>query len=133
VMNLIAVDIHLGTAVDVNGDEVHDPSYGVGGTLDVTERLGLSARYAVDGSDETDTDYYGASVAFDYGAGDLYGAVQEVDPDEGDAQTQFAAGANYFIADNLYVYGEYGAFDAPSSADADTTDSLYELGAIYEF
>lgn len=121
-----------GSEVDTNGDTLHDPSYGVGGTLGVTERLGLSARFAVDGQNETDTEYYGVGVAFDYGAGDLYGAVQEVDPDQGDARTQFAAGANYFIADNLYVYGEYGAFDAPSTATG-AKDSLYELGAIYEF
>lgn len=121
-----------------NGDiTTQDPVYGVGGLVSLTDDIGLGARYSVqenlEGSSEGDeTAFYGASLSYDYGRGTVYGAVQEVDPDQGDSDTQFAAGVNYSIVDNLYVYSEYGSYD-PADSDVGELDTQYEVGAIYEF
>lgn len=125
--------------VDVNaaGDDgtQQDPVYGVAGAFQATDRLGVSARFTQEGdaSDAAnDIAYYGAAVEYDYGGGTLYGALQEVDPDEGDSRTQFAAGANYFFADAFYSYAEFGSYDAPNAA-AGARDEVTEVGVIYEF
>lgn len=122
----------------VSGENVTDEAvYGVGAALQVTDRLGLAARYSMqnnlEGSGEGDsTAFYGAALTYAYGSGDIYGAAQNVDPDEGDSQTQFALGINYLIEDNLYVYSEYGSYDPADTAVGDT-DSLFEVGTVYEF
>lgn len=122
--------------VDNNGEpEAQDPVFGLAGAFQITDRLGISGRIAQEGdaSDAgNDTGYYGAALEYDYGRGTVYGALQEVDPEEGDGQTQGAVGANYMFADSFYGYAELGSYDAPNSA-AGARDGVTEIGMIYEF
>lgn len=113
---------------------VDEPTFGVAALADVTDRFNLGGRATIqqnaDDSPQGDqTAFYGVRGTFDHGGGDLYGAIQQVDPDEGDSQSQFAIGANYNIERNLYLYAEYGDFD-PTGAG---TESIAEVGAIVEF
>ncbi|HSP57164.1 MAG TPA: porin [Halomonas sp.] len=114
-----------------------DPVYGLGGVMSLTDQLDLGARVSVqenlEGSaDGDDTTFYGTSLIYDYGPGSAYGAVQQVDPDQGDSRTEFAAGINYGVVENLTVYTEYGSYDAADDAVGDI-DTQFEVGAIYEF
>ncbi len=120
--------------VEVNGEWTNeDPVYGVGAAVSLTDSLDLGARVSVeDHVSGGDTTYYGASLSYDYGMGSAYGAVQQVDPSEGDNRTEFAAGINYQVVDNLSVYSEYGSYDRTADAVGDI-DSQFEIGAIYEF
>lgn len=114
-----------------------DPVYGLGGVVNLTDRLDLGARVSVqenlEGSaDGDDTTFYGTALTYDYGPGSTYGAVQRVEPDEGDSRTEFAAGINYGVVENLTVYSEYGSYDPADDAVGDI-DTQFEVGAIYEF
>lgn len=132
--------VHVGyddrAAEFVGADTLDEPVFGIGGALDLGQ-LALAARYALEERPDNDPagddiGYAAILASFDYGYGDLYGGVQDVDPDEGDGRTEFSVGANYNIGPNLYVFAEYGDFDQPDSADG-ATDSIYEVGAVYSF
>ncbi|MGM0434894.1 MAG: porin, partial [Pseudomonadota bacterium] len=118
-----------------------EPVYGVGGKLNLMDNLTLGARYSLaenleGSSDGDETAFLGTSLNYDYGMGSVYGTVQEVEPDEGESNTQFAVGVNYSVVDNMYVYSEYGSYDPDDSAigqDETEADTQYEVGAIYEF
>ncbi len=104
-------------------------TYGIGAAYSL-DRVDLAARYSIsqDADGEDETSFLGALVGFDYGRGDIYGVVQEVDPDGGDSRTEFAIGANYVITDNMYVFTEYGTYDRQNDAG-----DLFEVGAVYVF
>ncbi|MGM0783229.1 MAG: porin [Pseudomonadota bacterium] len=120
--------------LQVNGEwTTEDPVYGVGGVVALTDVLDLGARMSVEEHVEGgDTTFYGTALTYDYGPGSAYGALQQVDPSEGDSRTQFAAGINYGVVENLTVYTEYGSYDPADDAIGDT-DTQFEVGAIYEF
>ncbi|KPQ26221.1 MAG: Outer membrane protein (porin) [Halomonas sp. HL-48] len=123
---------------EVNGEWVtEDPVYGLGVAVALTETLDAAARMSIqenlDGSSEgDDTTFYGASLNYNYGRGSVYGAMQQVDPDQGEDRTEFAAGVNYDVVENLVVYSEYGNYDPADTAVGDI-DTQFEVGAIYEF
>lgn len=123
---------------EVNGEwDTQDPVYGLGVAVALTETLDAAARMSIqenlEGSAEgDDTTFYGASLNYNYGRGSVYGALQQVDPDEGEDRTEFAAGINYDVVENLVVYSEYGSYDPADDAVGDI-DTQFEVGAIYEF
>ncbi|MGM0825551.1 MAG: porin [Pseudomonadota bacterium] len=123
---------------EINGEWVtQDPVYGLGVAVALTETLDAAARMSIqenlEGSAEgDDTTFYGASLNYNYGRGSVYGAMQQVDPDQGEDRTEFAAGVNYDVVENLIVYSEYGNYDPADDAVGDI-DTQFEVGAIYEF
>lgn len=123
---------------EVNGEWVsQDPVYGLGVAVALTETVDAAARMSIqenlEGSAEgDDTTFYGASLNYNYGMGSVYGAMQQVDPDQGEDRTEFAAGINYDVVENLVVYSEYGSYDPADDAVGDI-DTQFEVGAIYEF
>lgn len=123
---------------EVNGEWVtEDPVYGLGVAFALTETLDAAARVAIqenleDSAAGDETAFYGVVLNYNYGRGSIYAAAQQVDPDEGDSSTEFAAGINYDVVDNLLVYSEYGSYD-PADEAVGSTDTQFEVGAIYEF
>lgn len=113
------------------GFDSEDPVVGVAAIIDL-DVVELGARYSMEGNaDGNDIDYAGVSAVFDYGNGDLYAAFQNVSPDSGDDQSQFAVGANFGLADGFYMYAEYGSYDLVTGADG--TDTITEVGLVYEY
>jgi predicted porin len=105
-------------------------------TLGIATVFGLGAateialKYEAETVSDEDTDYTGLGLAYDYGMGSLYGAVQSVSPDVGSSRTEFAMGVDYSLEDDFKVYGEYQDFDNDAN-DAD--DSLMSFGLVYNF
>ncbi|MFP4138048.1 MAG: porin [Halomonas sp.] len=132
------VDDRGAEEVEVNGEwTTQEPVYGLGGMVNLTDQLYLGARVSIQenlegAADGDDTTFYGTALTYDYGPGSAYGAVQQVDPDQGDSRTQFAAGINYGVVENLTLFTEYGSYDPADTAVGDI-DTQFEVGAIYEF
>ena len=114
-----------------SGFDSEDPVVGVAAIIDL-DVVELGARYSMEGNaDGNDIDYAGVSAVFGYGNGDLYAAFQNVSPDNGDDQSQFAFGVNFDLADDFYMYAEYGSYDLVTGGDG--TDTITEIGLVYEY
>ncbi len=121
-------------SVDLDGDgnaDVFDDgsAYGIGAVYSLGDAY-VAGRYEIyeDFEGEDETTAIAAVVGYDYGMGDIYGGVHELDPDNGDSRTEFSIGVNYSIVDNMYVFTEYGMRDR----DNDEGD-LFQVGAVYSF
>lgn len=111
--------------------ESEDEVYGFAATAGLSDNLEASFRYAQQSNKNgDDVDASGAALVYNYGAGDLYGAVQDYSPTSGDSRTQLAGGVNYGLADGLLIFAEYGNFDGVSSGD---DDKLAVAGLILEY
>lgn len=129
-----------GSKDSTEGDDFksQDHVVGIAAVAQLSDRLEASARFAQENDQAgDDTDYTAVAVAYNYGGGDLYGAAQNVDPSNGDSNTQSAAGINYEIASDVVIFAEYGdldrkATDGKTFAESDT-DKLGVAGLIYEF
>ncbi|AGY91408.1 hypothetical protein SPICUR_01960 [Spiribacter curvatus] len=114
-----------------NSFESEDGVYGLAATANLGDNLEAGFRYAQQSNKNgDDADASGAALVYNYGAGDLYGAVQDYSEDNADSRTQFAGGVNYGVADGLLIFAEYGNFDGVSSGD---DDKLAVAGLILEY
>ena len=122
------------TPIDTDGNGVTDeyndePTAGFGGYFNAGP-FSLNARYAAESNpgNNNDVDYIGAMGGFDYGSGDVYVGVQEVDPDTGNSFTEVAAIVKHGLFDNLDVFAAFNRLDRPNDAG-----DITEVGAIYSF
>ena len=111
---------------------------GIGAVFNLGDAAELGFKYASeDNNVAEDVDYTGVSLVVDYGPGDVYGAYQDVSPDDSDSRSEFAIGVNYNLADDFYIYAEYGSFDrndnSKNSDDEFNTDELTEVGLVYKW
>ncbi|RZU99146.1 porin [Spiribacter vilamensis] len=122
-----SVDTEDGDAVFESEDAV----MGLAAVADITSNAEASFRYArQDNKSGDDLDLTGAALVYNYGPGDVYGAVQGVSQDGEDSRTQVAGGVNYGVADGLLIFAEYGNFDGVSAGDK---DKLAVAGLILEY
>lgn len=105
---------------------------GVSGIFGV-DNLEFGAKYAV--QDLEDNDPRGDDITFtalratvELGRTELYGAVQNVDLDEGDDRDEVTVGVSHSVWSNLSVWAEAGQFDQ----DNDAGDNAM-VGAIFSF
>jgi predicted porin len=122
---------------DANGNQVgekisNSETYGVAATVDLAP-VELAAKFAR--QDNPDNDPDGDSTSFSalrgtlsYSRGSVYGAVQEVSPDNGDDRTEVTLGADYDVLANVTLWSELGRFDQAN----DEGDNLM-VGAILSF
>jgi predicted porin len=99
--------------------------------------MGLSAVYALDSGSvsaqlelEDEMMLYAFGGSFGYGAGDIYGVASMMD-DGNETGLDLALGANYGLADNFYVFGEFAQGNDKVSAVGDA--SSITLGANYNW
>lgn len=124
---------------DNNGlDDDADGTIGLGGAVDLSP-VALAAKVESVGEDSSPTDgpldeegymLYGVAAIYDYGIGAITGAVNQVDPGDGnlDSYTEFGVNVNYEIADNFYVYLEHFRYDRE-----DDLGNSSAAGLVYAF
>lgn len=100
-------------------------TYGVSATFQATPALSVGAKWE---EEEDLTSIVGLAARFNYGAGDVYGTYQNVDPDAvgSDDYNEYGVGVTYNLASNMYVYGEFGQSGAAE-------DDVTAVGATYLF
>ncbi|MCO7231308.1 MULTISPECIES: porin [Cobetia] len=115
---------------------------------DIGEQYGLTAQYTVDAlrvavkaerfaadADNADVDYYGIGARYGYGMGDVYGAYQYVDAEDGsdlavenggdDSFNEFTVGATYNISSAMYTFIEYAQYDRSGDASDGAAVGIY--------
>ena len=127
-----------GATQDANGEYDQNPVTGVGATFNLGDTAELGIKYASEDNNAAEGgDLTAVSLVVGYGGGDLYGAYQDVSPDDSDSRSEFAIGVNYNLADAFYIYAEHGSLDrANNEINDDTefvTDELTEVGLVYEW
>jgi predicted porin len=102
---------------------------GLAVTVTPVENLSVTAKYE---TTEDTRDILGLAARYGYGAGDVYASYQNVDPDASgsDDFNEYAVGVTYSLASNIYVFGEFGAYENASDND---TDSQTAVGVYYGF
>lgn len=122
---------------DVNGTDIgegvaDEGTYGFAGVVGV-DMLEVAAKYAV--QDLEDNDPRGDDIEFTalratvaFGRTKLYGALQNVDEDQGEERDEVTIGAKHKVYDNLSVWAEAGQFDKENDKDDN-----YMVGAIFSF
>ena len=100
-------------------------TYGVSATFQATPALSVGAKYE---EEEDQNSIVGLAARFNYGAGDVYGTYQNVDPDAAgsDDFNEYGLGVTYNLASNMYVYAELGQQNADE-------DDVTAVGATYLF
>ncbi|MEX0450216.1 porin [Spiribacter sp. 218] len=127
-----------GATQDANDEYNQNAATGVGATFNIAETAELGLKYASEDNNAAEgVDLTAISLVVGYGGGDLYGAYQDVSPDDSDSRTEFAIGVNYNLADDFYIYAEHGSFDrndgSTNSDNEFNTDELTEVGLVYEW
>lgn len=115
-----------------------DGVFGVAAAVQMTDSVELSLRYAQQSNEDgNDRDFTGAALVYDYGQGNIYGAIQDVSPDTGDSLSQYAVGVSYDIANDFMLFAEYANYDQTRDttlANADATgDTIAVVGLILEY
>lgn len=100
-------------------DGAEDSLMGARVDFDVSDDLMVGAYY----EDQGDNTHIAGAIVFDYGAGDLFATVSNLD-DGSDDTTDFTAGMSYRISGPLSVFVEGLAGDS---------DSVFTVGARYNF
>lgn len=110
---------------DFDRSEADSATYGVSATFQATPALSVGAKYE---EEEDQNSIIGLAARFNYGAGDVYGTYQNVDPDAAgsDDFNEYGLGVTYNLASNMYVYAELGQQNADE-------DDVTALGATYLF
>ena len=110
---------------DVARSAADSATYGVSATFQATPALSVGAKYE---EEEDQNSIVGLAARFNYGAGDVYGTYQNVDPDAAgsDDYNEYGIGASYNLASNMYVYAEFG-----QAGEAE--DDITAVGATYLF
>lgn len=99
-------------ATDGSDFKSQDHLVGLSAIADVTDQLELSFKLAQENDQAgNDTDYTAIAAVYDYGPGDVYGAAQNVDPNNGDSRNETGVGIDYEMFNNVDVYAEYGDLD----------------------
>ena len=100
-------------------------TYGLSATFQATPALSVGAKWE---EEEDLNTILGLAARFNYGAGDVYGTYQNVDPDaaNSDDYNEYGVGVTYNLASNMYVYGEFGQSGAAE-------DDVTAVGATYLF
>ena len=117
--------------LDAPSTQQKDPTYGVSASADFSDRMTVTVNFNTEqdaSASANDTDYTALSAVYNYGAGDIYGAVQDVSPETGDSRTEVQIGADYTIMGELNAYAEYAALDKTNDAG-----DLMEVGLRFEF
>ncbi len=115
-----------------SGRAVDQTTYGVATTFEVA-RVELAGKLAIQENRDNDpagdhTTFTAVRATYDYGRGEIYPAVQQVSPDDGEARSEFTIGADYMVFSHLKLWSELGRFDR----DNDTGDN-FMVGAILSF
>ncbi|WP_219702589.1 porin [Marinomonas lutimaris] len=102
---------------------------GLAVTVTPVENLSVTAKYE---TTESTQDIVGLAARYGYGAGDVYGSYQNVDPEAAgsDDFNEYAAGVTYNLASNIYVFAELGEYE---NATSSTTDTQTAVGVYYGF
>ncbi|MBJ7549302.1 porin [Marinomonas ostreistagni] len=110
---------------DVARSAADSATYGVSATFQATPALSVGAKWE---EEEDENTILGLAARFNYGAGDVYGTYQNVDPDAvgSDDYNEYGVGATYNLASNMYVYGEFGQTGS-------SEDDITAVGATYLF
>ena len=110
---------------DTDRSNADSATYGVSATFQATPALSVGAKYE---EEEDQNSIVGLAARFNYGAGDVYGTYQNVDPDaaNSDDYNEYGVGATYNLASNMYVYAEFGQ-------SGEEEDDVTALGATYLF
>ena len=81
---------------------------GLAVTVTPSDVVSITAKYE---TTQDYADYLGVAARYSYGPGDIYGSIQNVDPDSSDDFNEYAAGITYSVNSSMYIYGELGRFD----------------------
>jgi len=120
-------------AGNVVGTQVADgETYGVAGIVDLAP-IELAGKLAVQDNPDNDpagdhTTFSALRATYDYGRGEIYPAIQQVSPDDGDDRTEFTIGADYRVFSHLTLWSELGRFD---KADDEGDNAM--VGVILSF
>ncbi|GAA0561807.1 porin [Halomonas salifodinae] len=111
------LDNTLYTDINGNVDSVGD-QYGVTAqyTIDSLRLSAKAERFDADAAD-SDVDFLALGARYGYGMGDVYGAYQNVDPDNEDDRNEVIIGATYNISDAMYTWVEAAWYDQENDED----------------
>lgn len=123
---LVANDETVAGADFEGGDQYGVTAQYTMGSLRVAAKV---ERFASD-EDDSDVDFYALGARYGYGMGDIYAAVQEVDPeaDDADSRTEVLGGVTYNVSSAMYVWLEGGVYDK-----VDDEDDFVATGVTYSF
>lgn len=125
--NAVQVGVKVAVAEGVSVAAAFDTYQSAAGVAATLEMGAISAGAAFETQD--DIDYVASgSAAFNYGMGSVYGIVSMFDTGKIDGN-RVTAGANYNLADSMYVYAEVVSGDNDDLSDAKST----ALGAVLVF
>ncbi|MGO3345236.1 MAG: porin [Marinomonas sp.] len=102
----------------------NNDTIGLAVTVTPSDVVSITAKYE---TAEGDADYLGVAARYSYGPGDIYGSIQNVDPDSTASDySEYAAGITYSINSSMYIYGELGRVGS-------TKDDVTAVGVTYVF
>lgn len=128
--------VYLG--YDNNGlDHGGDGTFGIGASLDL-DSWTFAAKIESVGEDSDPVSkldaegymLYGMAVSYDYGPGNITGAINQVEPGSSavDSRTEFGVNLSYYLADSFYIYAEHFRYDRENDLD-----NITAVGLVYEF
>lgn len=105
-------------------------SYGVAAHFDLTSTFTLSGKADFFAGDGTNADQtrYGFKGNYNYGSGNVYGALQSVDVDNADERTEVMVGASYALSSAVYYFVESTMYDR-----ANDEGDFVSTGLFYSF
>lgn len=105
-------------------------SYGVAAHFDLTSTFTLSGKADFFAGDGTNADQtrYGFKGNYNYGSGNVYGALQSVDVDNADERTEVMVGASYALSSAVYYFVESTMYDR-----ANDQGDFVSTGLFYSF
>lgn len=118
-------------------------SIATGEELEAGDQYGITAQYTMGALrvaakverfaaevDDGDVDFYALGARFGYGNGDVYAAVQQVDPETDlvDDFTEVLGGVTYNVSSAMYVWTEAGVRD-----QEDDIGDFFATGVTYSF
>ncbi len=106
-----------------------NPDLTVGDDIELGDQYGVTAQYTIDSlrlaakverfdseDSNSDVDFYALGARYGYGMGDVYGAYQRVEVDQGDDRDEFNVGATYNLSDAMYTWVEAAWYDKENDA-----------------
>ncbi|GKW49844.1 porin [Halomonas sp. NCCP-2165] len=100
------------------------------GEFELGDQYGVTAQYTIDSlrlaakverfdseDSNSDVDFYALGARYGYGMGDVYGAYQRVDVDQGDDRDEVNIGATYNLSDAMYTWVEAAWYDQENDED----------------
>ncbi|SBT16183.1 Major outer membrane protein P.IB precursor [Marinomonas gallaica] len=131
-----AMTVAVGYDDGENTGDGESSTTGLNITYQVTPALSVGAQYE---EVEDFSSAFGLAARFNYGSGDVYTTIQNVDLDDEvngiSDYNVYGVGVTYNLASNMYVYAEYGqnaGFDENDAVVRDD-DKTTAVGATYLF